>query len=280
MSFILDALKKLEQKRQRGSVPDLMTVHVPEPKAPQRRSTSFYLISAALILNTVVLGIWFFSGKEEEDRALPASLSEQQKTHDPAAPGKKSHEGNQPDHVSSQVIAGPKSQVMKTPADKTASVNEPSVQPARDEGTKRKYPPAPAPKISSQQQPSQRPSVPAKKPAPDATTATGTSSTLKTETAGAVVPPQVPDVSENSRTDQPQGIPELTQLPQSVQTEIPPMSIQGHIYSNSATTRMVNINGSIFREGDMIEKNIRIENITENGVVFNYNGSLFRIRAF
>jgi hypothetical protein len=30
MSFILDALKKLDQKRHEGSVPDLMTVHPPE----------------------------------------------------------------------------------------------------------------------------------------------------------------------------------------------------------------------------------------------------------
>jgi hypothetical protein len=46
MSFILDALKKLEHRQKRGSVPDLLTEQVSVEKKPKRRKIWFYVPAA------------------------------------------------------------------------------------------------------------------------------------------------------------------------------------------------------------------------------------------
>lgn len=58
MSFILDALKKLDHKRQRGSVPDLMTVHEPMPQELKRRPLWLYLFLGALLVNSFIMMLW------------------------------------------------------------------------------------------------------------------------------------------------------------------------------------------------------------------------------
>src|SRR3989338_6635747 len=58
MSFILDALKKLDHKRQRGSVPDLMTVHEPMPQELKRRPLWLYLFLGALLVNSCIMMLW------------------------------------------------------------------------------------------------------------------------------------------------------------------------------------------------------------------------------
>ena len=78
MSIILDALKKLEQKRQKGPVPDLMTVHTPEPQEPKKRPLWPYLVLAALILNAGVLAAVFRPWESDEQAVIVESISDQQ----------------------------------------------------------------------------------------------------------------------------------------------------------------------------------------------------------
>jgi hypothetical protein len=229
MSFILDALKKLEQKRQRGSVPDIMTVHMPESKH-RKRPVWLYLFAAALVLNAGILALWL------------------------RTPGTST--------VSGPFIEQPKKPNMKEsgPADTASSgadkiiMNAPAARINKDEKQKR------------QDKTQKTGNKPAKEQPP-----------LSLHTPSPVPESGPPDIN---KTPPQQGIPELSQLPQPVQAELPPLTILGHIYSDSSTTRMVNINGDILREGDAVAKNIRIEEITENGVIFSYNGLLFRLRAF
>jgi hypothetical protein len=78
MSIILDALKKLEQKRQKGPVPDLMTVHAPEPQEPKKRPLWPYLVLAALILNAGILAAVFRPWESDEQAVIVESISDQQ----------------------------------------------------------------------------------------------------------------------------------------------------------------------------------------------------------
>jgi hypothetical protein len=78
MSIILDALKKLEQKRQKGPVPDLMTVHAPEPQEPKKRPLWPYLVLAALILNAGILAAVFRPWESDEEAVIVESISDQQ----------------------------------------------------------------------------------------------------------------------------------------------------------------------------------------------------------
>lgn len=57
MSYILDALRKAEKDRRRGSAPDIMTVQDTAEEKPKKRRLSAYLLVAALILNAGVF-LW------------------------------------------------------------------------------------------------------------------------------------------------------------------------------------------------------------------------------
>ena len=65
MSYILDALKKSDQERKRGDVPNLQTVHIPINAEPQTPFTLYGLIFLLLIALAFVIGL-VVSGSESE----------------------------------------------------------------------------------------------------------------------------------------------------------------------------------------------------------------------
>ncbi len=72
----------------------------------------------------------------------------------------------------------------------------------------------------------------------------------------------------------------LSELPVSVQQSIPPINIEGHIYDDNPAGRMVIINGVIRREKQPIGQNMRLEEITPNGVILSYQGHIFHMGVF
>lgn len=68
MSYILDALKKSEQKRRRGSVPDIAALNEAPPQKAGKKRLWLYLIAAALLLNAGIF-IWLMK-PWEPDKAL------------------------------------------------------------------------------------------------------------------------------------------------------------------------------------------------------------------
>lgn len=66
-------------------------------------------------------------------------------------------------------------------------------------------------------------------------------------------------------------------LPPSVQRQIPDMTFSSHIYSDDADLRMVNINGTFMSEGDMIADGVRVDRITEDGVVVSFKHYLIEM---
>jgi len=73
------------------------------------------------------------------------------------------------------------------------------------------------------------------------------------------------------------AVPYLTDLPELVQQAIPQMNFAGHVYSSNAQQRSVIINGRSMGEGDRVIEGLAVEQITHDGVVFNYRGQLFRM---
>lgn len=68
MSYILEALKKSDQERQRGQMPGLQTVQAPVARPQAGRRVWPYVLAAALLLNAAVLAWWLSpwqSGKQE-----------------------------------------------------------------------------------------------------------------------------------------------------------------------------------------------------------------------
>ena len=81
-------------------------------------------------------------------------------------------------------------------------------------------------------------------------------------------------------SDNKEPLPEISQLSKDMQKELPSLSIKGHIYSDNPSSRMVNINGLLMREGEEIADDLRIDEITLSGLILTYKDVRFRIRVF
>jgi general secretion pathway protein B len=73
------------------------------------------------------------------------------------------------------------------------------------------------------------------------------------------------------------SVPHLSEMPPLVQQAIPDMEFAGHVYSSDASQRSVIVNGHSMSEGEVVIEGLKVEQIIRNGVVFNYQGQLFRM---
>jgi general secretion pathway protein B len=69
----------------------------------------------------------------------------------------------------------------------------------------------------------------------------------------------------------------ITELPTNVQRQIPNLIFSSHLYSDDADFRMVNINGKMIREGDVVANDLRLLEITEEGVILGYLHYVFEV---
>ncbi|MGA7279044.1 MAG: general secretion pathway protein GspB, partial [Desulfocapsaceae bacterium] len=75
-------------------------------------------------------------------------------------------------------------------------------------------------------------------------------------------------------------IPLMTELPFTIQAQLPEMKFSGHAYSPAPELRLIMINNAVAREGELIEPDLYLEEITENGLIMSYRGTWFRIELF
>jgi general secretion pathway protein B len=90
-------------------------------------------------------------------------------------------------------------------------------------------------------------------------------SSAKSETAVPVV-----------EQEQAGRVPHLVELPLSFQKSVPDLTFNSHIYSSSPASRRVMINNKYLRVGDTFE-GLRVDDITEEGVVLSRDGRRFRV---
>ncbi|HED35666.1 MAG TPA: hypothetical protein ENJ08_15845 [Gammaproteobacteria bacterium] len=74
-----------------------------------------------------------------------------------------------------------------------------------------------------------------------------------------------------------EDIPYLHELPEYQQQSIPDLSFAGHVYSSRASNRSVIINGNAMSEGDSIMQEFSVKKITSSGVIFVFQGTVFRV---
>jgi general secretion pathway protein B len=206
MSYILDALKKSDQERKQGDVPDLQTMHVPVTIEVGPVRWPYFIIIILMLSLAFVQGMlrpW------EED-----------------------------------------AQVDMRDDKSTASQLVVNSQPLPAEDKK--------PQL-----------VAATSSAPLAVRATAEKSVSKPVVAAAVVA-ETPALNVDA-------VQHLYDMPPLVQQAIPEMVFAGHVFSSSAEQRSVIINGHFMSEGEVIIGKLRIEKITAKGIVFDYNGQLFRM---
>lgn len=71
-------------------------------------------------------------------------------------------------------------------------------------------------------------------------------------------------------------VPHLVELPLSFQKSVPDLIFNSHIYASEPSARRVMINDNYLRRGDSFS-GLKVENITENGVVLSKHGQRFRV---
>ena len=92
----------------------------------------------------------------------------------------------------------------------------------------------------------------------------------------------VPDKSSSGKpasiadVAQEQQVKSFDELPVQIQREIPEMTVQLHAYSSNPGERLVYINGNRMQEGETVTPGLRLDEITPDGMIFNYKGYRFK----
>ena len=97
-----------------------------------------------------------------------------------------------------------------------------------------------------------------------------------------------PTASDSSLPSQPSfpsvqptaEIPYLGSMDEEFQQRIPELKFSGHVYSPEPEMRMIMINDAVVREGDPIETDLVLDEITEDGVVISFEKTRFQIKLF
>ena len=242
MSYILDALRKSDQQRQRGAVPTLRRHRLRWrcPNGPAFSRTAY---------------LWRF-WSAPASRRLAAAMAVRQPVPalepiaaKPATPG-------------SRLIAQAPSSVLPEMAAKrkqveltqSAAPGARSVLPSAGTTKKQETPPI----------------------------ASGESASALTQGA-TVVPkeeatslPQRQDAIAPADAEPGRKVLALSELPASIQQEIPGISISFLAYSSRPKDRRVMINGAMAGQGEILAPGLSLDEITPDGVILGYKGYRFR----
>jgi general secretion pathway protein B len=309
MSYILDALKKLERERRLAKVPTLDTAHRTS-SAPRRRLWPW--IGAAVVLVNAVVLIWLL-----RPVSMPFIKRSAVSTSTPAAPAVVSGQpapAPQPERTPAGVSG---QRAVPPPADRAPRVSHPE-KPAAVATA----PPEPAPSskdasASRRPQPTRTPATTTKRveatPGPSValTPAAPKAEPRQPKPAGAPAPPTAPAALEKpaastpappvppmaAAPDKPAATPvapgstkpsergtgslaALQDMPLAIQEVIQNMKIQALVYSDEPAERLVFINSQKYREGQPISGTVVVERITPDGVILSHEGKRFLRRQY
>lgn len=237
MSYILDALKKLEKERRRGLIPGLneqdSVVYY-----SQRKAVWPYLLGISVFLAAGLLIGWFvlpLSGNR-----VPPDMAKTLKRTD-QDPLKKI--GSIPAALpQAQPLPDARNEV-KTPVIKSDKAPEKVVAGKSELGKKPAVPVVPEEEIQKSSDQYRKESEP-----------------IRTEPKNETPEPPVRE-----------KLYKFSELPPSVRDSLKKFfSITAYMYSSTPSERMVRINDHMMREGQELDPGIRIEEITADGVILTY----------
>lgn len=242
MSYILDALRKSDQQRRLGGVPTL-PVAPAVALTPERSRMFFYGPSAPILLIAAVAAIAWLRPWLPEPAAVAVIVAKPLES--PA--------GQPAPVVLSHVPAQGELEPSRH-ARSSAALAIPSPMP-----------PAPRRKLSASAKGETHNAI----PMAAATSASGIASDTPEATAGKNLAVKASQTKPLTSSD----------LPSSIRQQLPHMSVAVHAYSSNPLDRLVSINGRMLREGDSLTPDLKLEQITPDGMVFAYRGYRFRRSA-
>ena len=75
----------------------------------------------------------------------------------------------------------------------------------------------------------------------------------------------------------PPRVPPMSELPEELRRQLPPLAIGGSVYSPQAAKRMVIVNGQVFLEGATLAPELLLEQIRPKTAVFSIRGQRFEM---
>ena len=245
MSYILEALKKSEQERGHGDIPDVQTIHSSSLNYRNDKKSYWpYLLTAAVIINILLL-VYFIFDKEE------ASQQQVKTQQNNVLPDTKSTSDSTPVFDTSSDIR---------PVFAVDNIQQPVI--------------ISPPSSNAANEPDKQATNTIKKPA--VTTKAGKnrpktkSKAATTENIIAVKSTADEKISDYSAT-----VLDFHELPDSIKQQLPAITISVHIYSSEPSQRSIVINNKFMEEGDAVIDDLILLEITTDGAIFNKNGTLF-----
>ncbi len=113
----------------------------------------------------------------------------------------------------------------------------------------------------------EQPTVSADEPEPEMTD-------LPPESESALLISPVPSIAEPLAVSDYDAVP-LQELPSQLRARLPAIEITAHIYASDAELRMVKIDDVSRHEGDVLGADFRLLEITETGVVLEFEGQAY-----
>ncbi len=244
MSYILDALRKSDQLRRRNSAPTLLPGLAAAEEPKRAPLLAFGALALVLLGAGIAIG-WLRPWQEASPVPVAAAMK-------PPEPSRQAE------------VLPPPAAVPQAPA--PALAQAPSAEPAARA--------APAPAAESAARPARAASPPA---------AAEAHSARHAPVAKAVGKPAPAPVQKAAPRGSPAGaVPQVTivsnmsDLPVTIQQELPAMSISVHAYSAKPAERLVGINGRLLHEGDAVAPGLTLEQISADGMILSYKGYIFR----
>ena len=241
MSYILDALRKSESERQQGRIPDLgqqvQLIHKPRKRGVPVGAW----VTLALVLNALVLGALFWPDSPWYTGGAgqeAAPLSAKAADQAPAGPGDTDTPLQAP---VTQQAAEPSPRVSVTAADNAERSQEMTPEAAGGDV------------IEGQDRP-----------------------TVIVPSPNRAIEPDALADSYGGNAGSSERVPHLVELPMSFQKRVPTLIFNSHVYASDPAARRVIINDHYLRMGDTFS-GIRVDRITEDGVVLSMDGQRFRV---
>lgn len=237
MSYILDALRKSEQERQRGKVPDLNSFKEDTPEPARSTNLWPWVTVAVVVVNLAIVTVMWAPWREPSPQPVEPVAFQPQPAHPQPAP----------------VAAGASPQA-------TAPVAAPAPAPA---------PIVHAPPVQQMMEPApstivvdNRPPIQAQPTFVSPATPDLAAEPVDVYSAAAPTVAYMPQLEELSAADR-AGVPDMT--------------FSSHMYSSVPRFRSIIINGKRLKEGEYFTPTLQVREITDKGVIMSNGNVLFSV---
>ena len=250
MSFILEALKKSEQQRQKQNVSKSKVRKRTLSLQASRSGRQLFPWLVAVFLLLIVLGGWWLYSQDDATQVMEPSAMGSAPIGPPA--------------VSETAVTAI---AVLEPAKSPPAAESVLQQPAVD------VEPAPVPKVLGSapvvaaKATAQR--IPAKAPSPQSTEGLAPRKRLVSEASESVISDQAQESSQ---------LPLYNDLSRELRAQMPILDMSMHFYTPEPGRRMVRINDHLLHEGNWVDSNLQLVEVTPTGAILDFLGKSFELR--